>query len=98
MEGLGEKAGRARMMPNELTLILYSVMISKIMFTRRFRQCVEVHVSRVSVWTDKAGRRIVKGARAEERYLLIGILSGCIVNSYMSVTGIIRRLWYGGYV
>ncbi len=75
-----------------MTLILYSVMIDEIMFTGRFRRCVEVHVSRVSVWTDKAERRIVKGAHAEERYLLMGILSGCIVNSYMSVTRIMRRL------
>ena len=44
-------------------------------------------MSRVAVWTDKAGRRIVKGARAEEGYFLINILSGCIVKSYASVTG-----------
>lgn len=47
---------------------------------------------RVAVWTDKAGRRIVKGVRAEEEYRLIDILSGCIVKSYMSVTGMKRRL------
>ena len=44
-------------------------------------------MSRVADRTDKAGRMAVKGARAEEEYLLIDILSGCIVNSYMSVTG-----------
>ena len=29
----------------------------------------------------------MKGARAEERYFLKGILSGCIVKSYASVAG-----------
>lgn len=29
---------------------------------------------------------MVKGAHAEEKYLLIDILSGCVVKSYMSVT------------
>lgn len=43
-------------------------------------------MSRVAVRTDKAGGQAVKGARAEEKYLLMGILSGCIVKSYMSVT------------
>lgn len=46
---------------------------------------------RVTVWTDKAGRQIVKGVHAEEEYLLIDILSGCIVKSYMSVTVTMRR-------
>ena len=53
---------------------------------RRFRRCVEAHVSRVTVWTDKAGGRTGKGARAEERYHLLGILSGCAVKSCMFVT------------
>lgn len=53
---------------------------------RRFRRCVEVHASRVTVQTDKAEGRTAKGARAEERYFLIGILSGCAVKSCMSVT------------
>ena len=53
---------------------------------RRFRRCVEAHVSRVTVRTDQAGWRIGKGARAEERYHLLGILSGCAVKSCMFVT------------
>ena len=52
---------------------------------------VEAHVSRVTVLTDKVGRRTGKGARAEERYHLIDILSGCIANNYMSVTGIMYQ-------
>lgn len=44
-------------------------------------------MSRVADRTDKAGGMAVKGAHAEEEYLLMDILSGCIVNSYMSVTG-----------
>ena len=52
-------------------------------------------MSRVTIWTDKAGGRIGKGAHAEERYHLFGILSGCIVNSYASVTGIdVRSVAY----
>ena len=47
---------------------------------------VEARVSSVTVLTGKAGRWIGKGAHAEERYRLIGILSGCIANNYMSVT------------
>lgn len=43
-------------------------------------------MSRLAVRTDKAGGQAVKGAHAEEEYLLIDILSGCIVKSYMSVT------------
>ena len=50
------------------------------------RRCVEVHVLSVAVWTDKDGGRIVKGTRAEEEHLLIGVLSGCAVKSCMSVT------------
>ena len=46
---------------------------------------------RVAVRTDKAGRSIVKGVHAEEEYLLIDILSGCIVKSYMSVTVMMKR-------
>ena len=38
----------------------------------------------------------MKGIRAEEEYYLIGILSGCIVKSYMSVTG--KMGWLHGYV
>lgn len=66
--------------------------------TRRFRRCVEAHVSRVAVRTDKAGRGIVKGARAEEEYFLMDILSGCMVKSRMSVTGIVEWSEYRGYV
>lgn len=35
----------------------------------------------------------MKGIHAEERYLLIDILSGCIVKSYMSVTIIAGVFW-----
>lgn len=53
-------------------------------------------MSRLAVRTDKAGGQIVKGAHAEEEYHLMDILSGCIVNSYRSVTergnGRIQRL------
>lgn len=69
-----------------LTRIPYSAIIIKVIQIRRFRRCVEARVSRVTVWTDKAGRWTAKGAHAEERYSLMDILSGCIVNSYMSVT------------
>lgn len=47
-------------------------------------------MSRLAGRTDKAGGMAVKGAHAEEEYLLMDILSGCIVNSYMSVT---ERRW-----
>lgn len=57
-----------------------------ILITGRFRRCVEVRESRVSIQTDKAVRGIVKGIHAEEKYRLIDILSGHIVKSYMSVT------------
>ncbi len=43
-------------------------------------------MSSVAVWTDKDGGRIVKGTRAEEEHLLIGVLSGCAVKNCMSVT------------
>ncbi len=69
-----------------LTWILYSVIMIKVIRIRRFRRCVEAHVSRLTVWTDKAGGWTAKGAHAEERYSLMDILSGCIVKSYMSVT------------
>lgn len=48
-------------------------------------------MSIVAVLTDKAGGGIVKGARAEEEYSLMDILSGCIVNSYMSVTNLLEK-------
>ena len=41
---------------NLLTVILYDVIIKTIIRMGRFRRCVEVHVSRVAAWTDKAGR------------------------------------------
>ena len=45
----------------------------------------------------------MKGARAEEEYLLMGILSGYIVKSYMSVTVMIGgwsadEYWYSGWL
>lgn len=43
-------------------------------------------MSRVTVWTDRAGGRTGKGAHAEENDHLMDHLSGCAVKSCMSVT------------
>ncbi len=61
---------------------------------RRICRKVEARVSSVTDRTDKAERGFAKGIHAEERYLLIDVLSGRIVNSCTAVTGDISEILF----